>query len=276
MEEVFQIREKMSSAIDGILKEAKSGSELSKKADEAVKEMYKSPVPTTEDAIKQGFVDLVNNPPPPDGKKTKASKKPGKKPSTPKRDPEVGQEAALRLHTSLETKGATPTEMSALRLVRQRILAYWKQFHRKLRSEGFLEELPDLGMMNFTQLEELERQFVYFINRVPESEFVKYGFVAAAGAIEEYGPAMAKRLRFLPGSKTLDYQQGLGEVVKEAVEIPGEDGLQDEVEKIAIPFTGIGFSSPWFGLVTKLGRLLSMNAERNMHLIAQTQYGDGI
>lgn len=261
------------SAIDKVLEEAKStDSDMGKKADHAIRELFKSDIPGPDQVIQQGFIEEASRPTTPTSAPTAATapKKPGRKPgkkaaASPRTDGMMPPEAIAAARTNMETNGYTRAEAITISRCRKRILKYFRGFPHKL-VELFPDGPPMVQRMTFEELKKIEEIVTECINEIDESVYVKWAFRATAGFIEQHGAALSSRISFLPGVEVLAHQRGLAEVVNQAVDVPGDMGLQDDVLKLSIPWTGNSISHPVISIGTKL---ISIMQELEKHNLQQ-------
>ena len=180
--------------------------------------------PTLDDFVKKTMEDMPYSNEPSDGslldmglgmKKKRgrpSGKKPGKSPSAT--DAEITQKMITHMNAVSDNSADSV-------LARRRISKYLDCFQHRLRHH--FPQRPMLSQLTSAQLAEMESTITNILDE------------AGAGFIESAGPVIQRRfLRWLPNSAFLANQDGLQEAVKELVDVQGDEGLADEVNRVAI------------------------------------------
>lgn len=269
------------SNISKVLADAKAGDGLSKKADKAIEEMFRPEVAGPDDLIKQGFIDEVTRPTTPTGPTAaappalKKGRKPGKKPTNSPKSDGIPADGVNRLHRSMETNDYSRAEGIVLTRCRKRIIKYFRHFPHKLVDlfpEGIPMAVPIMGLSDLKKLEEI---IIEAINEIDESLYVKWLFRAGAGFIETQGPAISTRFSFLPGIEIIAHQEGLQNQISHAIDVPGEQGLEDEVMKLSIPWTGHSVSNPALSIGQKFYDIMRFQEKQNLQNIKHMKPEEG-
>ena len=199
----------------------------------ALDALTQCPVPTADEAIREGYKEMAKPKPKP-ASKPRATAKAGKRPATP--DPIEPMKEKAQHH--FQTHGYTPEETKAAGLLRRRLRRWFEKFEHRLRP--YFGQVPPIEEMTIQQMSDTETLILSILDEVDESEYVEHAFVYGAELIERLGPEFHKRFgRFIPGSEILRHQEGLHHVVAEAVKVKGDEGLADEVNRIGVKLTGM-------------------------------------
>lgn len=220
------------------------------------------PVPTADEAISQGYKDMAK------AKKSAAPKPRAKRAGKSPAPDDAIQPMREKAAEHFKTHGYTPEETKAAGLLRRRLRKWFERFERKLRP--YFSQVPPIEQMTIQEMADTETLIKSILDEVDESVYVEQLFVYGAEVIERVGPAFHSRFgRFIPGSELLRNQQGLHEVMKEAVKIPGEDGFKDEIDRIAIEFTGWAPQSPVMHGAMKLWQMMKHVHEMRMSMVQE-------
>ncbi len=248
---------------------------LDKPVLEALKEAEKPSVPTAQEVINDGYADLLiggSGPPTPGGPQPKSKRSTNK---TPK--PRAGKapsasevplpdEAVQRLNKALNGDENRP-----IFIIKKQLHLYFTRLPHRL-SYYFPDGCPDTSRMSFMQLEDLKKQVEFVLNDGDEEALVKQGFIIGAGFIEDNGPQLHRVMhRYIRGTEMFASQQGLRSVISEAVNVPGEQGLGDEVAMTAVSMCGL---LPQSNLLTGVGKLYNIMVQvqkANEHRLFERQ-----
>jgi hypothetical protein len=224
---------------------------------------------------------IVGQPP----KKVKNLDGPAKMKPPPKTSSALPKEPAAKKTTKKDDEAASrgpppmftidKKENSKIATQRQKVRNYFKYFPHRLVPAGF-DSIPNLNMMDYYQLQGLEHEIKMILDATFEGEYVAQAVVFGAHVIERNGPAIARRLSFLPGSDVFRYQHMLGPRVEELVKIPGDDGLADEINYIGCELTGWLPQSRFMSTLMKLARIFNENANANKYNLTQEAAKSGV
>ena len=233
--------------------------------------------PTLDDFVKKTMEDMPYSNEPSDGslldmglgmKKKRgrpSGKKPGKSPSAT--DAEITQKMITHMNAVSDNSADSV-------LARRRISKYLDCFQHRLRHH--FPQRPMLSQLTSAQLAEMESTITNILDEGDEAVYVKEAFVAGAGFIESAGPVIQRRfLRWLPNSAFLANQDGLQEAVKELVDVQGDEGLADEVNRVAISFTGYAPSNPYMKAAMKVVKLMQAVSAAQQAIIVQQPMQSG-
>lgn len=154
-------------------------------------------------------------------------------------------------------------------LLRKKINKYFQHFPKL---HEYFHHKPHTGNMTEMQLADLENTICDVLDEGDEAYYVKQAFITTAGFIEVAGPVIHRRFcRWIPNSGFLQHQDGLKEAITQLVDVPGDEGLGDEVNRVAIAFTGYAPNNPYVKCATKIVKIMQAVAEARHSMILQHQ-----
>lgn len=207
---------------------------------------------TVDEMLRKGAEELVSAPSTP--KRKRGRPKGSKNRSNPTSDDEGLQEEQTRGYLS-RLGQMTPEESIRAVYLRKKISKIFQYFPHKVNQ--YYPNRPHVASMTIQQLIDTDQLLCNILDDGDESMYVKEAFKFAANTIERAGPSIQQRfLRWVPGSEILRFQRGLGSAVSELVDTPGDEGLEDEVNRIAIEFTGWAPNNPYANVAIKLFKIM--------------------
>jgi len=217
-----------------------------------------SSFPSVEELLAQGATEMVENSSRPATPKRKRGRPRGSRNrSAPQSEDEGYSENGERdTRNYINRLGQmTPAESKRAVYLRKKITKIFDYFPHKL--EKYYPSRPHVGSMTIQELIDTDQLVCNILDDGDEATYVKEAFKFVANTIERAGPAIQQRfLRWVPGSEILRFQRGLGETVGELVDEPGEEGLEDDVNRIAVEFVGWAPSNPYANLGIKIFKLM--------------------
>lgn len=241
------------SELNDILKQGKMD-EAAKKTKEEFLDNLVPTQPSVEQTVQSLQKEIIEE--------KKQAKKPGRKPGKKTSAPSTPRPYDDLPKPELPFKPISLEESRASVLLRKKLLNYFKYFEHKLY-RFFPSGPPDLQRLHLDQLKGIEEQIYIALDDSYEGDYVKHAVIAVAGAVEEYGPSLSHRLRWLPGSQTLAMQSGLQRYVTAAADTPGDEGLADEINMIGCELTGFIPTNRYMKSVMKIVSVLRAVAEAN-------------
>lgn len=208
--------------------------------------------PTVEDYLSSGAASMLEEQQAPKKKRgrPKGSRSRPTSPGPP--DGMSGEDMTRAYITKLGEETATDKRSVQLK---RKINKAFEYFPHKLSK--YYAHIPNIAAMSVQQLIDLDQLVLSIIDDTDESYYVKAGFKMAASAIESVGPGVYRRfLRWMPGAEILQMQSGLSEAVEELVEVQGEEGLADDVNRVSLDFVGWLPNNPYFTTAIKLYQVM--------------------
>lgn len=214
-------------------------------------------VPTVQEFIDMGVQEVRSEPNSPGPTKKGRGRPKGSKnrsaPSSPA--PDDGMSGEDRTRAYVQRLAEQQGEDARAVYLRKKITKIFDYFPHRINR--YYPHRPNIAYLSVQQLVETERLLVNILDEGDEAVYVKEGFKWVAGAIENSGPSIHRRfLRWCPGADILQHQQGLSHAVEELVDVPGDDGLADEVNRISLEFIGWAPSNPWVNAGLKLMKIM--------------------
>lgn len=202
--------------------------------------------PTVDEYIQQGAQEIAaaassapNSPGP--SKKPRGRPKGSKSRSPAPEDTISGEDRTRAYVQKLAERQGEDIRAIALR---RKITKVFNYFPHKLRR--YFQNIPDVSLMSTQQLIDTYSLLLGILDEGDERVYVKEGFKVVAGMIENGGPTIhSKFLRWCPGADILQCQQGLAKAVDQLADEPGEDGLADPINRIALEFDGWAPTNPY-------------------------------
>jgi len=237
--------------IASVLKAAKS--ESSGIADQTMAEMSTN-VPTVDEYIQTAAHEMANPPSSPGPKRGRGRPK-GSKNSRPSSPFDDGMSGEDRTRAYVQKMAESQGEDSRAVYLRKKITKIFDYFPHKIAR--YYPNRPNVAYLSVQQLIDTERLLVNILDEGDESVYVKEGFKWVAGVVENSGPSIHRRfLKWVPGADILQHQHGLAQTVDELVDLPGDEGLADEVNRISLEFIGWAPSNPWVNAGLKLFKIM--------------------
>lgn len=209
-------------------------------------------VPTVDEMLVMGAQDIAEPSPKRKRGRPKGSRN-NSRSNSPAPDDGLSGEEMTRAYAS--KMGAETAADKRAVLLRKKIHKIFDYFPHKLSK--YYSNIPNVAAMSVQQLIDTEQLLLSIIDETDESIYVKECFKMTARFIESTGPAIQQRfLRWMPGSEVLQFQDGLGDTVDEMVDVPGDEGIGDEVNRISLDFVGWAPSNPYANAGIKLFRIM--------------------
>jgi len=79
----------------------------------------------------------------------------------------------------------------------------------------------------------------------------------------------------MPGAEILQFQEGLGDAMDEMVDVPGDEGIGDEVNRISLDFVGWAPSNPYANAGIKLFRIMQAVKTANIEEMNSVKQAPG-
>lgn len=202
--------------------------------------------------------------------KAKPTPKAGKsKPSTPEPEP------FKKMAKSFQVDGYLPEETRAAALLRKRLYRWFDRFEHRLRP--YFETAPPIESMTIQQMTDTETLVKSVLDETDEAIFVEKAFIYGASVIERVGPSFYQRFgRFVPGSEILRHQRGLAAAVEKLVHVPGPSGLKEEIDRVAIEFTGWAPQNPYINGALKLWNVMQQVHEMKLQQIENSMASSAV
>lgn len=160
--------------------------------------------------------------------------------------------------------GEAQAENPRIILLRKKISKMFHYFPHKLNR--YFNGEPNVTIMSLQELLDTEKLCLSIIDEADESLYVKQAFKWLATVIEKSGPSIQQRfLRWAPGSDILQFQDGLSDAVDELIEVPGEEGLADDVHRVSLDFIGWVPANPYVNSALKILKLMSAMKQASVY-----------